>query len=73
MTRYRRSITEEQYNNAISNDGLLTEVDKVIVFSYSERNKYGVYNPKVIQDHGKYFVTFTLKKQTSVSALKKEK
>ena len=73
MTRYRRSITEEQYNNAILNDGLLTEVDKVIVFSYSERNKYGVHNPKVIQDHGKYFVTFTFKSKPVLAHWEKEK
>ena len=60
MTKYRRKITEEQYERAMLNKGFLTEDDKNSVFSPSEMFGYGVYMPRVIEDHGEYYVTFTL-------------
>ena len=60
MTKYRRKITEEQYERAILNNGILTEDDEKDVFTFSEMFGYGVYMPKVIKDHNEFFVTFTL-------------
>ena len=60
MTKYRRKITEEQYERAILNKGLLTEEDEKDVFTFSEMFGYGIYMPIVIEEHGEYYVTFTL-------------
>ena len=60
MTRYTRKITQEQYDRAMLNKGLLTKEDESDVFSIAEICGYGVYMPLVIENNGEYYVTFML-------------
>ena len=60
MTKYRRKITEKQYERAMLNKGVLTEEDQNTIFTASEMFGYGVYMTKVIEDHDEYYVTFSL-------------
>ena len=60
MTRYRRKITKEQYDRAIQNNGFITEDDEKSIFYPSEIFGYGIYMARAVEDHGEYYVTFTL-------------
>lgn len=60
MTKYRRKITEEQYERAMLNNGTITDEDMKEIFSPSEMFGYGIYMPRAIEDHDEYYVTFTL-------------
>ena len=60
MTKYRRKISKEQYKRAMLNKGILTEEDQNLIFTASEMFGYGVYVANVVEDHGEYYVTFTL-------------
>lgn len=60
MTKYRRKITAKQYERAMLNKGVLTDDDEKSIFTASEIFGYGVYDIRVIEDHGEYYVTFTL-------------
>lgn len=58
MTVYTRKITEEQYERAINNGGILTEEDQKLIFTTAEMCGYGVYLMGVVKNHCQYYVTF---------------
>ena len=60
LTKYNRKITKEQYEKAMLNKGNLTEEDEKVIFSPSEMFGYGIYDTRVIEDHGEYYVSFML-------------
>ena len=60
MTTMTREINREQYERAINNHRILTEEDRDSVFSISERFGYGVYGGTVFEEHGKYYVLYSL-------------
>lgn len=60
MTSYKRSITKEQYERAMSARGYLTKEDRETVFTDSERLGYGVYDGMVCNKDGEYFVLYSL-------------
>ena len=60
MTRYKRKITKEQYDNAMNNKGFITDEDMDNIFTNSEVCGYGVYFPRVVKENGEYYVTFSL-------------
>lgn len=55
-----REILAEQYARAQAHNSYLTEADRNIVFTDSERLGYGVYGGDVLERDGKYYVRFSL-------------
>ena len=58
MKEYTRKIMKDVYENALANNGLITEADEEKVFSKAELFGYGVYLPRVFKENGEYFVRF---------------
>lgn len=58
MNRCKREISKEIYDR--SERGYLKGPDYQKVFSQSELMGYGVYNDKVYEEDGKYYISFEL-------------
>ena len=58
MTGYTRKITEEQYERAIKNGGILTEEDQKLIFTTAEMCGCGVYLIGVEKNYCQYYVIF---------------
>ena len=58
MTQCKRKITKEMYGRAVQNGGQLTREDYWNVFNESDVMGYGVYNERLAEEEGNYYVTF---------------
>lgn len=56
---YRREITKDIYERTIHNRGYITVRDLIVVFSYDELHKNGIYSPTVRKEGNKYYVLFS--------------
>lgn len=57
----KREITKQQYENAVrKNHGYLLPEDVDKVFTDAERWGYGVYDSRVFEEDGKFYVSFWL-------------
>ena len=58
MTVCERKITKEQYKRAIENRGYISKEDMPLVFSQSELLGYGIYNARVFERDGDFYVRY---------------
>ena len=58
MRDCRREITKEMYDR--SENGYLKREDYLKVFDESDRMGYGIYGDHVIEEDGKYYVSFAM-------------
>ena len=59
MTQHRKTITKEQYDEAMRNNGFISS-DNAEIFDAAERYGYGVYCPVAEEENGAYFVEYEL-------------
>lgn len=60
MSKYRRKITEEQYQRALANRGCICAEDMDDIFSPQEQCGYGIYLAQVDIKDGEYIVNFEM-------------
>ena len=61
MTKYyEREISKDIYERAMKHNGYVAKEDKDSVWDMAELHGYGVYDSRVSQRDGKYYVTFTM-------------
>lgn len=60
MRNIKREISKEIYDRAMANHGQITKDDTDSVYSISEVMGYGVYSERVLEEDGKYYVSFQM-------------